>query len=242
MTTRALLRFVGSSHPAMTQPHPPPPVGVEFSLDNSTPPPSPWRVESSGDNSTPPSTPWRTLLEFFFHPEGLTPPSSHSILWGLGATLEALRPPEFPSTPQGSFLSLSCSPPFTPLCFFCAQWRLCVTPPLAVPEVTVPPPLPPALAPTRSPLAPLSCVPHGNTVSGAGSRSPRYIPLCPLPLRLPSPPPLWPCGRSPPPTLPCPCPRPLISPVGTKMSAIRRRGCCASVVGGRIRAPWKMAK
>ena len=101
LTTRALLRFVGSSHPAMTQPHPPPPVGVEFSLDNSTPPPSPWRVESSGDNSTPPSTPWRTLLEFFFHPEGLTPPSSHSTLWGLGVTLEALRPPEFPSTPQG---------------------------------------------------------------------------------------------------------------------------------------------
>ena len=69
MMTQPPLCFVGLSHPAMTRLIPlPPPLGVEFSHDNSTPPPSPWRVESSGDNSTPPSTPWRTHPEFFSTP------------------------------------------------------------------------------------------------------------------------------------------------------------------------------
>ena len=140
-----------------------------MSCDDSTPPPSPWRVESSGDDSIPPVTPWRTLPGFFSTPEASRPPSSHCTPWGSGPTSEASRRPEFPPTPQGLSLSQPQRPPFSPPCCFCAPWRLRVSPPLDVPEVAFPSPLPPALAPTCGPLAPLSCVPHGDAVSGVGS-------------------------------------------------------------------------
>ena len=97
----------------------------------------------------------------------------------------------------------------------------------AVPEMAFLPPLPPSLTPTRSPRAPLSCMPRGNAVSGPCLLSPSsdsasdvasLLPLSQLhpslsyPPRLPSPPPSWPCGRSPSPMHPCPRPWPPISP------------------------------
>ena len=91
-------------------------------------------------------------------------------------------------------------PPFSLPCCFCAPWRIRVSPPSAVLEVTFPPPLPPSLPPTRIPPAPLSCVPPGDAVSRAGysSTSPdstfdvaSLLPLSlfhPLLLSIPTPP------------------------------------------------------
>ena len=78
----------------------------------------------------------------------------------------------FPPLPRACHFPNPCGLPFSCHVFFRAPRQLRVSPPSAIPEVTFPPPLPPALAPTRSPCAPLSYVPHGDAVSGAGSSLP----------------------------------------------------------------------
>ena len=126
-------------------------------------------------------------------PEASRPPSSPPTPWGSGSNPEVSRPPEFPPTPKGSAPSYPRRPPFFAPCSRLAPWRPYVSASLAVAEGTFRPLLPPALAPPPSPLAPLSCVPNGDTVIGAWlhysssvphpmwRRSPCSIPLSHLP-------------------------------------------------------------
>ena len=126
---------------------------------------------------------------------------------------------------------------FFPPCSLHAPWRPRVSSPLAVAEVPLPPLLYQALTSPCRPPSQICCVPHGDAVSGAWFPSsssvfasdvlslPPLSPLHPSLLASPSPPlPISLGSRRPlaPPTRSCPRPRPPISTVGTKLSAIRR--------------------
>ena len=112
--------------------------------------------------------------------------------------------------------------------------------------------------PPCSPPPPLSCVPHGDAVNGAGSSSTSsesasdVASLLPLSLLHPSlsqpPPPVSsphlprvPVAARPRPLAPAPSPGCRYCPKGRRCRQSDRRSCYASVVGGRICAPWKMA-
>ena len=91
------------------------------------------------------------------------PPSP--TLWDSGSTLEALQPPLFPPTPEGSAPTFVCRPPSCPPCPCLYPWRPHVPASSVVAEGVFLSSLPPACVCTRSPPDPLYCVPHGDAVS-----------------------------------------------------------------------------
>ena len=92
-------------------------------------------------------------------------PSLSPTLWDSGFTLEASRPLLFPRTPEVTAPTFFRRPPFLPSCLCFAPWRPCVPTLLEVAEGAFLLSLLSACGPTCSPLAPLSCVPHGGAVS-----------------------------------------------------------------------------
>ena len=131
-------------------------------------------------------------------------------------------------------------------------------PPLAVAEPTFLPSLPPALASPRSPLVPLSCVPHGEAVSRACSSSSSSVPasdvasLPPLSLLHPSflaspaphPPTslvaLWPLAPTH--ALLPPTPATNITCMGEDIGDQTGRVVTRRSLAGGVRAAWEMSQ
>ena len=189
----------------------------------------------SGGDSTPPSTPWRTLPGFSPLPRSCAPPPPTPLRGDWGPLQRPRGPQSFPPLYRVCHFPNPGGLPFPHRVVFAPHGGSVSPPPSAVPEVDFPPSLPPALAPIRSLLALLSCVPHGDAVSGAGSSSTSsdsasdfesLLPLSPLHLSLLSPPapPLPTSLVALRPLALAHAPRPPILPIGTKMSAIGRAG------------------
>ena len=184
-----------------TTPSPPPPHwGSNRSV--TTRPPRPLRGRSNHPRTNRPPPPLLGGPSWGFPPlwRPCGPPPPIPLRGDWGPLWRPCGPQSFPPPPRGLHTPNLGGLPFSQRFLF-APHGGSASPPSAVPEVTFPPPLPLALAPTLSPRAPLSCVPHGDTVSRACSSSPSSVsasdvaslpPLYPLHPSLSSPPALPP--------------------------------------------------
>ena len=206
---------VESSHDDST---PPLCFGVESSCHHSTPPPAPHRGSNRPVTTQPPrplcgrssrlgkTRPPPPLLggpSWVFYPlhrpRGPPPPTP---LRGDRGTLQRpygwrpRGPQRFPSLPRGLHSPNPGGLPF-PRRVLLRPISAPRLPPSAVTEVPFPPPLQPALIPTCSPRAPLSCMAYGDTVSGVCASLPSsdsasdvsyLLPLSPIHPSLLSPP------------------------------------------------------
>ena len=119
---------------------------------------------------------------------------------GIGVQYGGLAAPIVSPHSQGFFSLPSLPASFFLPCSRLAPWRPRISPLSTVTEVTFLPLLPPALASPPSPLASISCVPHGNAVSGAWPHSSSSVSASDVA----SLPPLYPSLSASPPSPPLP--------------------------------------
>ena len=186
-------------------------MGVESPWDDSTPPP----LHGGLSHGYPP----------LLRPRG--PPPLIPLRGAWGPLRRPRGPKSLPPLPRVLPLPISSGLPFFTIALSVPHGG--PHPPLsAAAEVDFPQSLLPALASACSPLAPISCVPHCNAVSGVCSPSSFFVPasdVASLPTLYPLHPSLLASPAPPPPT-----------------SQLDGQGCRVLVVGGWVRAPWKISQ